>query len=580
VLLRPSSAPAPRLPLLALLICLAWSAPSARALGPLAPDEQLARASAAAVRGTVIGVAARTDTAVGAIYTHVHVAVSRAWGFATPPAVVELKVLGGSVGVETFAIGGQAQFTTGEEIFAFLDVRPRDGTLSVAGLERGAWTLPHGADRHLATRQRHVEPPYAPDISTLARLEALAAHAGTAVRLPAGAGLPSSLPPTMLTGNDMPAAAGGRWHDADWGAPVYVDSMASGHPLFPDRGFGQLLRALATWSAPRALQLAPGVLRGPRCFGTSGAADLRISVSYDDPCDEIADSSPTLALGGAFFTTADIRFVRGVPFGRIVKGIVVLDNVAGKFAGMSTGCYEDVLTHELGHAAGLAHTSAVPSMMAPSLAADCVHRLEAQPLQPADLSALDAIYPIVPTGDGPPGVPGGLTADVAGSTVTVRWLPTGAAAASYRLIVGSMPGASDVAQFVLGSPGVVAPAVARGVYYVRVVAMNAHGTSLPSAEVAVVVGDGLPGIPSALMAAAGQRGDVRVFWQAPASGASPSSYALLVGTEADRPTVRIPLGSTSLAAEGVATGTYYVRVVAVNGAGAGPASPEILVVVP
>ena len=36
----------------------------------------------------------------------------------------------------------------------------------------------------------------------------------------------------------------------------------------------------------------------------------------------------------------------------------------------------------------------------------------------------------------------------------------------------------------------------------------------------------------------------------------------------------------SLAAHGVASGTYFVRAVAVNGAGAGPASPEIAVIVP
>ncbi len=82
------------------------------------------------------------------------------------------------------------------------------------------------------------------------------------------------------------------------------------------------------------------------------------------------------------------------------------------------------------------------------------------------------------------------------------------------------------------------------------------------------------------MAAAGQTGDVRVLWQPPRSGPPPASYVLLVGTSADRPTTRIPLAHTVLSAHGVAAGTYFVRAVAVNGAGAGPASPEIAVIVP
>jgi len=90
-----------------------------------------------------------------------------------------------------------------------------------------------------------------------------------------------------------------------------------------------------------------------------------------------------------------------------------------------------------------------------------------------------------------PGPPAGLTADVAaGRLVTLAWQASGAGGApgSHVVEAGSAPGLSDVA--ILPSPGptpsftVVAPP---GRYYVRVRAVNEHGTSAPSEEIAVHV---------------------------------------------------------------------------------------------
>jgi Matrixin len=574
----------PLVALAAAILCLAPGAIPLDAITRTAADDALARASAAAVRGIVIDVSTRRDPAVDTVYTHVQLAVTRAWGFPAPPATVALKLLGGAADGRALVVGGQAHFVAGEDVLVFLDVRPRDGTLSVTGLERGKWTLDRGAGvPSTASRSLQDAPAaVARDVVPAADLDTLAALAGTNVRLPASVRTAPSARDgvaTTIAGDAAPAVAA-RWHEADWGAPVFVDSMSSGHPLFPGGGFTQLLRAIGLWTGPSALRLLPGTLRGPRCFGNSEAADGRVSVSYDDPCDEIADTSPTLAIGGAYYSSADVRVVNGQNFWKITKGVVVLDNAGAKFSGLSTGCYEEILTHELGHAVGLAHTSATPAVMAPWLAPECVHRSESLPLQPPDLTALDTVYPAGVPAAGPPGTPAGLTGIVTGHTVQLSWLPTGTAASSYQLLVGSVPGATDVGVFPTAAASLVATGVARGVYYARIVAANVHGTSAPSPDIAVVVGDGLPGVPVGLMAAAGQTGDVRVLWQPPRSGSPPAGYVLLVGTAADRPTTRIPMAQTALAAQGVASGTYFVRAVAVNGAGAGPASPEIAVIVP
>lgn len=547
-----------------------------------ATDEALARAAAAAVRGVVTEVVARRDPAVDVVYTHVTIAVTRAWGFPAVPPRVELKLLGGVAGGAALAVGGQAEFRPGEEVVTLLDVRPRDHSLSVAGLAFGKWTL---AAARAVRASGIADLAGDPAPSDVAGVEALAALAGRVVPLPPDWRAPAVDPAVAPAAFESPAVAleapaGGRWHDADWGAAIAVDSASTGHPLFPSGGFAQALRALGLWSASSPLRLQPGVLRAPRCFSSAEPADGRISITYDDPCGEIADTSPTLALGGVFFDPADVRVVHGVAYGRATRGVVVLDNVAAKFAGFSVGCYEEVIAHELGHAIGLPHTATTPSVMAPWLAPECVNRTASQPLQPADLAALAARYPM-PVTEGPPGPVGGLTAFVAGTTVSLAWQPaSGPAATTYHLHAGTVPGGSDVGIVPLAQPGYVATGVPRGVYYVRVIALNAQGASAPGSEVTVVVGDGLPGVPFGLMAAAGPAGAVRVLWQPPVAGAAPHAYALLVGTVPGQPTTRIPVVSTSLSATGVAAGTYYVRAVAMNAAGTGPVSPEIAVIVP
>lgn len=587
---RPTSARPPlrrSAVLLALVAAIVATAPVAAILRP-SPDTALAQASAAAVRGVVSSIGTTIDAASGAIYTVVTIDVARGWGFASTPARIDLRLLGGVHGTTALVVGGQAHFSPGEDVLVLLEQRPRDGSLAVTGLERGKWTIDAAAaaDAPGATRALHVRAPGDRLRATVADVEALASLAGTRVRLPARwsaspeASPAAAIAAPLLSSADVNPTSAGRWHEADWGAPVLVDSAPGGHALFPGGGFAQALRALGAWSAAGALRLAPGTLRAPRCFGNSEPADGRISIAYDDPCDEIPDTSPTLAIGGAYFDLQDQRVVQGVPYGRITKGMVVLDNAAAKFAGLSTGCYEEILTHELGHAIGLAHTAADPAVMAPWLSPACVNRTESQPLQAADVSALWARYPTAPL-DGPPGVPGGLTASVQGDTVSLAWSPaSGAPATGYHVIAGSMPGAADLGVAVVAQPAFVAAGVPRGVYYVRVVAINALGASAPGADVVVVVGSGLPGTPVGLMAAAGPAGSVRVMWQRPSSGVTPDAYALLVGTVPGHPVSRIPIGGTTLAASGVAAGTYYVRAVGVNGNGSGPATPEITVVVP
>jgi hypothetical protein len=71
----------------------------------------------------------------------------------------------------------------------------------------------------------------------------------------------------------------------------------------------------------------------------------------------------------------------------------------------------------------------------------------------------------------------------------LSWTPPAAALTGYVLEAGTGPGLANlIAGLALGTaPGVVAPNVTPGTYYVRVRAVNGPLASAPSAEVIVTV---------------------------------------------------------------------------------------------
>jgi hypothetical protein len=553
-------------------------------------DDEIARHSAAAVRGRVVSLRSGWDTDAGAIYTLVTLDVTRSWGLPGAPARVEVKQLGGVVGDTALVVGGQARFVPGEDVLVFLDVRPRDGTLSVAGLDAGKWTITSGvaartrSDATTATADRLADPVAAPDTRSLAAIEALAALAGTRVRIPAlrasGALIAAdpghvAQPHFSLLAPATPA----RWHEADTRTPVYVDTQPGGHPQIPGGGLVEAIAATTLWSAPAALVLRPGGFRGPRCFAHGEAADGRISLTYGDPCGEIADDSATLAIGGAYYSASDVRVVSGVPIWKITAGMIVTDGVPAKFAGMSLGCYADLVAHELGHAIGFGHAATAASLMFPTLPAGCAARSTGTPLHAADLAGLSVLYPM--PGPPPPGVPNGLGAAVSGDVVTVFWgVPLwGPAPTSYRLEAGSAPGLSDRGIIDVSGTAFVSTRVGNGVYFVRVRALAGGVPGAATPDVAITVGGPPPGPPTAVTAALGPGGSVLVTWSPPDTG-TVTGYVVQVGYGAGHTAHQFAVTQPSIASAGVPPGTYVLRVVAMNGTADGPPSSEVTLVVP
>ncbi len=91
----------------------------------------------------------------------------------------------------------------------------------------------------------------------------------------------------------------------------------------------------------------------------------------------------------------------------------------------------------------------------------------------------------------PPGAPTNLSATVSNSLVTLNWdAPAGGCApTTYVVQAGSAAGESDLAVFTVGSATTLAVSAPPGAYFVRVLASNAFGSSLPSDELTGLVGD-------------------------------------------------------------------------------------------
>jgi hypothetical protein len=175
---------------------------------------------------------------------------------------------------------------------------------------------------------------------------------------------------------------------------------------------------------------------------------------------------------------------------------------------------------------------------------------------------------------------------VSGDSVTLNWsLPVGGQPATSFTIVASLsPGGPPVASLPVGAvQGLTVPAPA-GVYYVRVVGVNAAGAGPMSNEVVVVVGDGsLPAAPQNLTAAV--TGNLfRIAWRAAINVATApiQSYVIEAGSGpglSDLANFATGSPETQFVTPPVPNGSYFVRLRARNRLGTGPPSGEIRVIV-
>src|SRR6267142_47424 len=116
-------------------------------------DAQLVGFSDVILRGRVVRVASGADDRVGAIYTYVSIDVSEVLKGRLADSRVTIKLLGGRAGSTELRIAGQSEFAVGEDVLAFLEVRPRDRTLATTAAWQGKFTIVHAPEGDTAVRR-------------------------------------------------------------------------------------------------------------------------------------------------------------------------------------------------------------------------------------------------------------------------------------------------------------------------------------------------------------------------------------------------------------------------------------------
>ena len=179
-----------------------------------------------------------------------------------------------------------------------------------------------------------------------------------------------------------------------------------------------------------------------------------------------------------------------------------------------------------------------------------------------------------------------MAATVSGARATLSWLAptTGAAPDRYLLYVGSTAGGSSLANgFVVGNVLTVSADLPRGRYYARVRAANNSGASADSNEVSFKIGRNLVAPRGFTVLWIGTT--AVLSWTAPAADGAmedrPTSYVLEAGTTPGASDVAtVPVGNVTRFEANVPSGTYYVRVRAVNEYGDSEPTPDLMLVAP
>jgi hypothetical protein len=187
----------------------------------------------------------------------------------------------------------------------------------------------------------------------------------------------------------------------------------------------------------------------------------------------------------------------------------------------------------------------------------------------------------------PPDAPQSLSANVSGNSVTLTWqpAPSGGAATGYTVFAALSPGGVPVASLPTSGTALTVTDVPNGVYYVHVRASNLEGMGAASNEAIVVVPGGgggcsTPPNPATNLAGSVAGSVVTLTWAAPVGGCAATGYIVQAGSAPGRTDLAvINVGPATTLSASAPAGTYHVRVIATNAAGASIASAEIVVVV-
>ncbi|TMA37200.1 MAG: hypothetical protein E6J83_16190, partial [Deltaproteobacteria bacterium] len=263
---------------------------------------------------------------------------------------------GGRIGERSVQVYGAPSFAAGERVLVFLKRTP-EGRLRTNALALGKYHLdPASVAVPLARRteprldSRHLG-------AFVTQLRALAAPEPQDT-MPSGraASLRDEVLQRAVTERfTFLGSPPVRWFDT-----AVTFRVANAEPaLGAATTLAVVGNAFAAWTnvASASIVLGAGSATVPARSVAGGICDGVNTIQFDDPFGEVNDMvgcSGVLAIGG-FCSSGEQMTVNGITVHRIVEGDVTLNNRVGSCFGATNTA--EVLTHELGHAIGLAHPS-------------------------------------------------------------------------------------------------------------------------------------------------------------------------------------------------------------------------------
>jgi hypothetical protein len=314
-------------------------------------DRDLVRSSALIVTGTVRGIesVALRD---GRVLTEITLGVEQVVKGRSRRSKVVISEPGGRIGTTEVHVFGTPEFTLGEHVLVFLRRAP-GRRLRTTAMALGKYRIDAAgvARRTVPTLdERRLD-------AFLAGLGALAA--GEPVEDVESGRTTADVTARAITDRFTLLGGAYRWFDATVSLKVANADTALGttasQTVVDD--------ALAAWtnvaSASIVLQNGGSASATPSVAGQ--VCDGRNTIQFNDPFAEVQDlsgCSGVLAVGG-FCSTGGTMTVNGTVFSRIAESDVTINNGVGACF-PQTARVAEVMTHEIGHAIGLGHSSENP----------------------------------------------------------------------------------------------------------------------------------------------------------------------------------------------------------------------------
>lgn len=388
----------------------AWEQPGRATTFVPGEPEPLFHAADAVVLGRVT--ALESVTTDSGTFTNVTLSVERSLKAPTENSIV-LTELGGDTPAGNRWVFGSPTYFVGERVLLFLHVT-RDGALRSLYLGMGKFRVVRASSgREYAVqnltdslawnhRTRRMQRAYSrsyPLEVLWQRLEAVPTRrprrfhdrlAGNPVR--------GSVARPRFAFTGPPAV---RWFAPDRGETVqFAIDRTGDQTIGPHNSIQAATDALAAWSnAPcSSLRLEAAGEAVPRSFAS---CDGKSQILFNDPFDDIPDPTDcigVLGVGGVCGNKGDLLPFAGSSFFEISEGDVVIANGFGACPFWNIPGLAEVVTHELGHAIGLAHSSDDPAERDP-LRADATMYYRAHfdyrgaALRDDDQAAVCALYP-------------------------------------------------------------------------------------------------------------------------------------------------------------------------------------------